>query len=754
MPDSKIANPWLFAGACSVLGAWVALIVATVTMAPFGHQRTSSGIQLATLGANGAGLSGPLAAHLVQRLNTAPTLTHLRLSQATRRGLFAGRGTPNARVVLLRGGRALADTRVNDNGEWQIATAISQIVGDHGFAVEQRLESGAFVVGESIRLHVPDDFRQTINIVASEPRSGFQLVAVRAESEDIGSASSRKFDELLRDGGLRDKPNVQQRRVAERSADPLEPAWNWLRDANRSYHDEVVPRIKRGGGYAGDGNVNRDSNPVRRNDNPRPRRERFAANTRDAQRNGSDGGDAWMPLGVSDWLTAARRGYATEIVPRLSGRVPPTIITSTREIDTNETEAERLSRLERERNLERNATEKAEQERLDAARRRREAELRRQDAEEEARRLAEERRRSEIEEARKIAEERRRVLERRAEQQRLALAADRQRQQEAEEQARKDREAELARAQDAAEKEALERQRLAEFEKEKRANDADAQERRRLAELDLRKRERTREEAEERRLEQERRDRLIAEAAAIKQRQAEARERQAAAREREAAERERQRERDEAQRRAQRQRLAQLRASQRERQEELARQQRERAQREREARRQRRARENDKAETAPRERLAQTRLQDLNRFKRRDTEIEITTSQRRSSGTTDRDDRADETTTVRNVQPRRTASKRRRLTRAQRRRAVRGYRRRIASARRSRGRCSRRAGRRIDPPGTYTVKRGDSLWRISKRHYRLGRYFRTIYRANKRKIRRARLIYPCQRFHLPRRRRT
>jgi colicin import membrane protein len=47
------------------------------------------------------------------------------------------------------------------------------------------------------------------------------------------------------------------------------------------------------------------------------------------------------------------------------------------------------------------------------------------------------------------------------------------------------------------------------------------------------------------------------------------------------------------------------------------------------------------------------------------------------------------------------------------------------------------------------VRRGDSLWRIARRHYGRGSKFRRIYRANRRKIRNPDLIFPCQRFRVP-----
>lgn len=66
------------------------------------------------------------------------------------------------------------------------------------------------------------------------------------------------------------------------------------------------------------------------------------------------------------------------------------------------------------------------------------------------------------------------------------------------------------------------------------------------------------------------------------------------------------------------------------------------------------------------------------------------------------------------------------------------------------GRCSF-AGRRVRLPGRYTVAKGDSLWRISQKHYDTGRLYKRIYRANRRQIADPDLIYPCQKFKVPRR---
>ncbi|MEO1793646.1 MAG: LysM peptidoglycan-binding domain-containing protein [Pseudomonadota bacterium] len=110
-------------------------------------------------------------------------------------------------------------------------------------------------------------------------------------------------------------------------------------------------------------------------------------------------------------------------------------------------------------------------------------------------------------------------------------------------------------------------------------------------------------------------------------------------------------------------------------------------------------------------------------------------------------------------QRRRAAQRNRsRRARARRRARVASFRRRAhrrrhharrrAVVRRTSHRC-RRAGRRTHVPGRYVVARGDSLWRIARRHYGRGVRYRRIYRANRRKIRRPSLIYPCQRFRVP-----
>ena len=70
---------------------------------------------------------------------------------------------------------------------------------------------------------------------------------------------------------------------------------------------------------------------------------------------------------------------------------------------------------------------------------------------------------------------------------------------------------------------------------------------------------------------------------------------------------------------------------------------------------------------------------------------------------------------------------------------------------RANGHECRLAGRHVTPPARYTIQRGDSLWRISERHYNEGRLYPKIYRANRDSISDPDLIYPCQRVLVPRR---
>lgn len=784
MPESK-KHSHLFAGcALAVLVGWATLIVGVAVLA---SKKSGSGqvaVQAPNTPADGAaiyqGSSRSLAHHREGRLGAAPNFTHVRLSHSTGRGLFAGRAAPSKGVILSQGGRNLAETQADSNGDWQISTVIDRTPGTHAFSLEQRARAGQYVAGESIRLRVPSQHRETVDFTSGGSDGGFQLVAARAETDDIGSAASKKFDELFNAGRLngsapKEGAQARGRNYAQRNGSMLDPAWNWLEDANRSYLGEVVPRIKRGGrsqtiAVTGDGEKQKTDNV------DRPRRDNDAGSW---PKIGS-----WAPLGIGEWLLAARRGYSTEIVPRLSGQVPSVITTRrTDEEEVGETEAERRRRLERERA----ATEEAERERLAAERRRREEEQRRLAAEEEAKRAAEQSRRDAEEEARKLAEERRRVLERRAEQQRLAALNARKKAEEdlREAERQREREAELGRAQEEAEKAALERERLAELERER----TQEEERLRLARLRLQEQERAREEAERRRLEAERQDRLTAEAEAIRQRLAA----QAKLREREAE-----------QRRAERQNEERRLAAERARREALAvpvptkRSQRlarnivrepgtlERSSRTTERQRgdrrglnrfrlrdteiefrtaKRTAPSTDTRETresapkTPRRSWTQRLRDGLNRFKVRDTEIEISTPERtvaRASKAaretvrlTKKATLKTNTTSDRKVALLRTREISRKAKARRRKAKVRAYRRRLRNS--VHAQCGRKTARRVKLGRTYVVRRGDSLWRISKRHYRRGRYFKKIYNANSNKIRKASLIYPCQELVVPRR---
>ena len=64
------------------------------------------------------------------------------------------------------------------------------------------------------------------------------------------------------------------------------------------------------------------------------------------------------------------------------------------------------------------------------------------------------------------------------------------------------------------------------------------------------------------------------------------------------------------------------------------------------------------------------------------------------------------------------------------------------------------AGAKVPLPGWYVVKTGDTLWAIAERHYGAGARYRTIFLANRQRLKRGPdLIVPCQQLYLPRQRR-
>jgi colicin import membrane protein len=775
----------VFAGcAATVVAGWLALLV----MFAGHHAAPNASATPATTTANAAhkqsvpstaqhggtqGLAGPLAnstgnragnrpasdpgnrvgSRLQRAAMFSPTFTRARLSHTTGRGLFAGVGEANAHLILLRDRQAVATTRVSATGKWQIATAIRGATGSYEFSIEQsKSVDGGYTTGERISIIIPEGYQNTVDVTSNGPHTGFKLAAVRAASDDLGSAASRQFDSYFKTGPAPEgaSMNVGNRALAARD-DILAPAWKWLENANRSYHEEVVPRIKRHG-YTTEADVRR---PAKR---PRAMRQ---ADSRVAIRENSENRQGWgegtISEGISSWFAAARRGYSTEIVPRLKGQLPAVIVARPRDDqDTVETEGERRAKEARRRRLEAAAVAKAERERQEAERRRKEALERRRTAELETRKLAAEERRAVERRAaaeRKLSENERRRQEAErlaaAERERAAAAetarqAEERREREAQEEARRlaaegasrketDRQA-------AAEREARdeERRRQVELERQRELNrkrEADSQrqreaaaaERRRQAALELRNKETAKEEARRRQAALQRQRELNQKLEEDRQRQREAA----------AATRENQR------------RLARL--------------------------------------NTRRQPTATNRTSSRKRYVLRDTEIELDSSDRKpkvaaprqtdtlrtrikkyifrdtvieygDNKSTEKQERAPTPERrrlalsppklpVRNqTQSRRSGSARDRLIKARNRPNARG---REKKSRRSR-RCHARAGRRISPPGTYVVRRGDSLWRISRRHYRLGKYFRTIQRANKGKIQIARLIYPCQRFHLPR----
>jgi nucleoid-associated protein YgaU len=70
---------------------------------------------------------------------------------------------------------------------------------------------------------------------------------------------------------------------------------------------------------------------------------------------------------------------------------------------------------------------------------------------------------------------------------------------------------------------------------------------------------------------------------------------------------------------------------------------------------------------------------------------------------------------------------------------------------RSRGKCRKRRIRHRRGERVHVVRRGETLWSISRRYLKRGRRYKAIYRANRRRVRSPDYIYPCQHLIIPKR---
>lgn len=727
------------------------------------------------------------------------------------RGIARASGWVVIRVGDRRAVRALADA----SGHWKLQLSPGLTPGAHRlrlFALEPlAVGDGAMaepearhrlrdVLDDEVRLWIPegDGGRLQIGFVRDND--------TRQRAVALAKAGTQAFDAFF-SGSLPvpsagfhpqqtgSAPDLAQGarghvRLAQAGGEPRNDAagaaLQWLERSNKAYQQQVVPRLSEGGSR-----MNAAARPQRRPDGERR----------------PEGGI--LPAGtMEEWLARARRAYGREIVPRLTGeralgglvRERVRVVDDGRGGETPE-EAER-------RRQEAAARAAEERRRAEAARRNAETEAQRiarenAAAAEEARLAAERERRDrerrealERQKAEELAADARRnaaaalaaaerARQRAAEQaaaeaEAKRLAAERERA-EAEREARLARESEEARRLAEAERARLERERLAGLreEIERRAREAreraaaEAREERERAAREQAAREQAeREQAERERAERERaeRERAEREAAARERRDAEL----SAERERERlarleAERDAARRREEAALReaVQARRLA----AEQERErlaEERAREERERAERARRARERDAllARRDGRGREVPVVRRPMPEVPVRRPEGNRTWQpVERPVPERRPVVARGERPRAEPVLPVRRPSGvergiRTSARERpasggdggqsgpRRVLRVQR--VVRKRRHRRA---RRYARCNWRAGRRIHPPGTYVVSRGDSLWRISRRHYRLGRRYRRIYRANRRKVRNPNLIYPCQNLYIPRTRR-
>lgn len=669
---------------------------------------------------------------------------------------FEGFGEPGRRVELKLDGKSIGSVRISANGTWRLST-LPLGVGDHSISLVTDAGGGArFAADEVVRIAIPRNASDS-EIVAYEGPDPEAEARLRSRAERLAEAASREFDTYTqrderRSAGDREKSAArdvgrsnQSQASSQRQEDQSgEREWidygelgDWYSKSAKDYFDYVVPELARKGGS-------------QRADVPPPERP-----------NDSSPIDIVPSVGTlvdqaRAWLRNANRTYQDEIVRDLStgpARQPDDETAAEHELAVKSPQADgsiqderngKADELRRE-NERRLAAEARERDRL-----RRVSEAQAQAEREQAEReLEEKRQRESAEEQARLAQledEKKRRLEEilaererqksLAERERLAADLEAQRQRSlAEEQARlaeRDREKALEEkrlAAERAEQEAerwrqeeaarIERDRLAKLEAEEQAA-----ERARLAQLELDKQagERAREAVLKQRIEREAARRLDAKVNRLNQiarlsdqagygrggNERESSGKAVALVEPELPER-----RDE---------LAASKAPARN-AEAISVPDRQAIQA-----KSRRADElADLFEQAYRDRLRQIR-RDGEVPLPADPEVRREALRYASRLGGPQKDRAQEPVS-------RTA----------------GWRARGFQPARGTGCKDRRAGRTIRVPGTYVVARGDTLWHISRRHYRRGYRYGLIYRANRKKIRHPHWIYPCQKFWLPRR---
>jgi colicin import membrane protein len=635
-----------------------------------------------------------------------------RLSVSSTQLQVSGVGRAGQTVRLVHNSRVVATATVSAANTWQIRLSQRIAAGDHRFIIESPMSGARLAeVGDEVRVSVPPGHSEPIELeFESEER-------LRRHAQSIGEDASRIFDSFLGRGreSAPGSEQIAQSSRQPRTADPatasddiVGQARDWFGRAHDTFQQEVVPRLQLGGGLV---------LPP-----PGERVPREAA--MQMQRMEFPSVDS-VTRSLQAWFGLSADNYDGEILPRLSGATSPAIILPEVPATT-----ERAARRPERQLID--AQEQAERERREAEASRRAAELARRRAEAEQERIA----------AETSAREQRDELVNR-------------REQEASEQAERER---LAAEQAAREQAEAERRRAAEEAERQRAA-AEAERQRAAAEAE---RQRAAEEAE--------RQRQLAEASTERTQTALL----PPLPERGALER-----RSSGQRPAIPTPSGEANETTRDGMGSLWR----RAQR---FARRATARDTNLPEVSdlqgpPRGRLPAPPVRRPETDQRAIARARL--PERRPGGNLGDGGRLPEAPlrsprrggsrlaadtgpapreTFQGTRsglggPDRTEYRTRHRTRLAARRKVHGQRvgRRMAAVRsyrrRAASRCRVGSRWRIHLPGRYVVRRGDSLWRIARRHYKRGHRFWRIYRANRRKIRNPNLIYPCQRFYIPRR---